>query len=358
MQLLRQKTDLTSLLGGLLENVHKTLEADFAVMVVPRSGAYQSEIDLVLGDFPAQARPFMDGVLQGVMASREPLLLGDVSGDPDSTPGLRSLAAAPLVSPERPVLGAILVGNRRARGFHQRQLALLQTVAGQVALVVQNASLMAELEYKTLIQERARLAREIHDGLAQTIGFLKLQAHQLRKHLTDGQVERARQGVDRFYTTLSDAYQDARQAIDGLRVSPAEDGLGGWLEQMAAEFQEISGLPVVVKEVDLHVNLPPEIQAQLIRIVQEALSNIRRHARASQVRITCRETGDDLVLEVRDDGDGFAPEDVSSASQYGLRGMRERAELVGADFQVVSRPKEGTTVRVRLPVGGLEEVVG
>ena len=176
------------------------------------------------------------------------------------------------------------------------------------------------------------------------------------EHLAQGQVERVSQSVDVFYTTLSDAYQDARQAIDGLRVSPPEDGMGGWLEQMAGEFQELSGLPVVVEVVDLHVDLPPEIQAQLIRIMQEALSNVRKHARASQVWIACREVGADLALEVRDDGDGFAPEDVSSASQHGLRGMRERSELIGADFQVVSRPQEGTVVRVRLPVAGLEEV--
>ena len=361
IQVLRQRADLTALLSGPLDNLLRAVEADFVVMVAPRSSAYQAGIDLSLGDLPPSARHFADGVLQGVMASGEPVLLGDVSGDPDggsaARPSLRSLMAAPLFSSERGVIGALLVGHRRARGFHRRQLALLQTIAGQLALVVQNASLMAELEYKSMIQERARLAREIHDGLAQTLGFLKLQASQLRTALARGDQERLRQNLDLMYATLSEAYQDARQAIDGLRISLDECGLPGWLTQSTQEFQDLSGLQVDLELAEIKSGVQPEIQAQLVRILQEALSNVRKHAQASHVWVACSENSDDLVLEVRDDGDGFSPEDVSSASQHGLRGMRERAELIGADFQVISRPHSGTTVRIRLPIRNLEETV-
>jgi two-component system nitrate/nitrite sensor histidine kinase NarX len=361
IQVLRQRADLSALLNGLLENVYRSLEADFAIMLVPRAGLHQAKVDLVMGDLPDKSRPFIDGILQGVMASVEPVLLGDVSGDMESgspsRAAFRSLIAAPLVSPERLTLGVVLVGNRRVRGFNQRQLALLQTIAGQVALVVQNAALMAELEFQSMIQERARLAREIHDGLAQTIGFLKLQASQLRGMLGRGDLDKARQSADLFYSTLSEAYQDARQAIDGLRISPDDCGLNGWLSQTTGEFSDLSGLTVDLNLVEVTNAVSPEVQAQLIRIVQEALSNVRKHAQANQVWVACIETGDDLVLEVRDDGLGFLPEDVSSVSRHGLRGMRERAELIGADFQVVSRPKEGTIVRLRVPITNLEETV-
>jgi two-component system nitrate/nitrite sensor histidine kinase NarX len=361
IQVLRQRADLSALLNGLLENVYRSLEADFAIMLVPRAGLHQAKVDLVMGDLPDKSRPFIDGILQGVMASAEPVLLGDVSGDMESgspsRAAFRSLIAAPLVSPERLTLGVVLVGNRRVRGFNQRQLALLQTIAGQVALVVQNAALMAELEFQSMIQERARLAREIHDGLAQTIGFLKLQASQLRGMLGRGDLDKARQSADLFYSTLSEAYQDARQAIDGLRISPDDCGLNGWLSQTTGEFSDLSGLTVDLNLVEVTNAVSPEVQAQLIRIVQEALSNVRKHAQANQVWVACIETGDDLVLEVRDDGLGFLPEDVSSVSRHGLRGMRERAELIGADFQVVSRPKEGTIVRLRVPITNLEETV-
>lgn len=361
IQVLRKRADLTALLSSLLENVYRTLEADFALMIVPQAGLHQSKIDLTVGEFPMRSRPFIDGILQGVMASREPVLLGDVSAEGENDgiprPSMRSLIAVPLLSSERTVLGVLLVGNRRVRSLHQRQLALLQTIAGQVALVVQNASLMAELEFQSMIQERARLAREIHDGLAQTIGFLKLQAAQARNQLARGELDRLRQNLDLFHATLSEAYQDARQAIDGLRISPDECGLPGWLEQITDEFSDLSGLPVQLELQPIQRTISPEVQAQLVRVLQEALNNIRKHARAHQVWVACKETPDDLVLEVRDDGDGFLPEDVSAASRYGLRGMQERAELVGADFQVISRPHEGTIVRLTLPTRNLQETV-
>jgi len=367
VQVLRQRTDLSALLNSLLENVYQTLDADFAVMVAPSFGPHQTRIDLTLGDLPPQARSILNGILQGVLASGEPLLLGDVSGDPErlqtspedalAAPFRYALIAAPLLSPERQVLGVLMVGNRRARSLHQRQLALLQTIAGQVALVVQNASLMAELEFQSMIQERARLAREIHDGLAQTIGFLKLQSAQLRNILARGEIERARQYLDLFYSTLSEAYQDARQAIDGLRISPDECGLAGWLAQTTNEFRDLSGLNVELDLKEIHAAISPEVQAQLIRIMQEALNNVRKHASAQAVRVVCRETIDDLWLEVQDNGQGFLPEDVAIASRHGLRSMRERADLIGADFQVVSRPQEGTIVRLRLPVDNLEETI-
>ena len=357
-QTLRKRTDLKSLLTSLLENVYETLEADFAMMIVPQASPYQTKIYQTIGDFPHKSRAFIDGIVQGVMSSGEPILLGNVSTDPDdesSSLDLRSLVAAPLLSSERALLGALLVGNRRARSIPHRQLALLQTIAGQVALVVQNASLMAELEYQSMIQERARLAREIHDGLAQTIGFLKLQASQLRSQVQRGDLERVQQNTDTIYRTLSEAYQDARQAIDGLRISPGECGLTGWLEQTTAEFSELSGLPVDLKIEAGQIGISSEVQAQLVRILQEALSNIRKHADARRVWVKIRETAQDFILEIRDDGQGFLPEDIASASRHGLRGMQERAELVGADFQVVSRPHEGTTVSLRLPLGDLEE---
>jgi two-component system nitrate/nitrite sensor histidine kinase NarX len=362
MQSLRQKTDLTALLNSLLDNVYAILEADFALMLVPGNGNHLRRVDLSKGSCPPQARPFVDGLLQGVMTSGEPVLLGDLAGDPAgdpaSRPELKSLLAAPLLSPERSVLGAILVGNRRRSGFQPRHLTLLQTIAGQVALVVQNASLMAELEYQTMLQERARLAREIHDGLAQTIGFLKLQAAQLRTQLDNGDAARARQNADLVYATLSEAYQDARQAIDGLRVSPDECGLSGWLHQIAGEFEDLSGLPVHLEEAPVEARVSPEVQAQLIRIVQEALSNVRKHAHAGEVWLRLGQTNGDLVLEVRDDGEGFTPQDITSASRHGLRSMRERAELIGADFQVASLPQQGATVRVRLPVDHSLEATG
>jgi len=203
---------------------------------------------------------------------------------------------------------------------------------------------------KTLMAERTRLAREIHDGLAQTLGFLKLQNAQMQNYQNQKNDEKLKESLVQSYRVLSEAYLDARNAIDGLRISPEGHGFLKWLEQTLVEFEENSGIPATLEEYQDFSGLAPEVQAQIIRIVQEALSNVRKHASAKHVWVSLSQKDHDLVLEVRDDGCGFEPEDIPSTSRYGLQGMRERTELIGADFQVISRLDEGTIIRIRSPL--------
>jgi two-component system, NarL family, nitrate/nitrite sensor histidine kinase NarX len=363
LQTVRQKADLTALLSGLLENVQQTLEADFAFLVVhgPRDiellpGTVEEQNfkeKTVCGEFPTQARGFIDGIVQGVVESGEPVNLSSIGGNTISAPGVRAILAVPLVAVDRSPLGALLVGNRRLKNFHHRQLSLLQTVAGQISLVVQNTQQLSELQYKTMMEERSRLAREIHDGLAQTLGFLKLQTAQMLGYLERGDLERLKLSIKAYYDTLSTAYEDARYAIDGLRISPSGNRLNNWVEQTLNEFLDSPGMSqidVSLECMEVNSKILSEVQAQLIRILQEALSNVRKHAAARHVWVSCFEQERDLVLEIRDDGRGFSPDDVPGHSQHGLRGMRERSELIGADFQVISRPRHGTTIRVCLPM--------
>jgi two-component system, NarL family, nitrate/nitrite sensor histidine kinase NarX len=363
LQTVRQKADLTALLSGLLDNVQQTLEADFAFLVVHTPGdielqpgtveAQSFKEKTVCGEFPTQARAFIDGIVQGVIDSGEPVNLSSIGGDTSTAPGVKAILAVPLVTVDRSPLGALLVGNRRLKNFHHRQLSLLQTVAGQISLVVQNTQQLSELQYKTMMEERSRLAREIHDGLAQTLGFLKLQSAQMLGYLERGDLEKLKLSIRAYYDTLSTAYEDARYAIDGLRISPSGNRLNNWVEQTLNEFSDSPGmsqLEVSLECMEVNSKVLSEVQAQLIRILQEALSNIRKHADARHVWVSCFELERDLVLEIRDDGQGFSPDDVPGHSQHGLRGMRERSELIGADFQVISRPKHGTTIRVCLPM--------
>lgn len=359
LQDIREKSDLKVLLESLLADLRDTLEADFVNLMIRNDQSdTRPQFDLVSGNYPDDAKNFLDGLLQGVVSSGKPLLLRDVSSGPEAEQRISSLMVAPLLTQVHPqashALGALLVGNQRSRSFHARQLALLQTIAGQVTLIVQNASLRAELEYKTMLQERTRLAREIHDGLAQTLGFLKLQISQLQGSLARGDLERLESGLGLAYQAISEAYQDAREAIDGLHIDPLENNFSGWLRQMAVDFEENSGIPVQVEQPDPAWELLPEIQIQLIRIVQEAFSNVRKHAGASQVRIRCWARNGDLWLEVQDDGKGFSALEAQEFSRHGLRGMRERADLIGADFQIISQPGAGATIRLGLTKKTLE----
>ncbi len=332
----------------------ETLEADYSQLSILPGSRVERPLELQSGELPAGAQSLVDGILQTVISSGQPVLIADVSGNLDASPAVRALMAAPMIFSDEFVRGAIFVTSRRVKAFNQRQLSILQTISSQTALVVQNANLIAELEYKTMMGERARLAREIHDGLAQTLGFLKLKMAQMKNYADQGEYDRLVETIPVCYDTLADAYQEVRQAIEGLRIESNGSGMEGWLRQTAAEFQENSGLQVHIVEPVEKANLPSEVHAQLIRILLEALNNVRKHARGGETWISCQEIDGDLIFEVRDDGIGFDIEDISGSSRYGLQGMRERAELIGADFQIISRPMEGTAVRLRLPSTNVE----
>jgi signal transduction histidine kinase len=247
----------------------------------------------------------------------------------------------------------LTLNNQRAHAQELEATRLVHTSLDLkeklLALDVKNEELLEQLEYKAILDERTRLAREIHDGLAQTLAFLKLEAARMQTYVSKGDVEAVSRTLQACYKTLSEAYLDARQAIDNLRRVP-DERLGDWLELTAADFTTLTGTEVDPSNVHLNHVFSPNVKAQLIRIVQEALTNIRKHAQASGVTLSAFERDGAVILEVRDNGRGFAPEETQPASQYGLRSMRERAESIGADFQIISTPGAGTTVRLRIPI--------
>ena len=137
--------------------------------------------------------------------------------------------------------------------------------------------------------------------------------------------------------------------IDDLHRIP-DANLADWLGVTASDFRTLTGLNMDVSNVEVEYIFPNNIKAQLIRIVQEALANIRKHAQSCTVSISAVERNSEVIIEVKDNGRGFTPEDVDSISHYGLRSMRERAESVGADFQVISALGMGTTIRLQIPI--------
>ena len=350
LQMMRSSLlDLETSLSTLLSQVQAAFEADFSEIIVQTSNETKPRL-VLRQNLADQVREedlltLISRVLEGGAA--DPAFY---SGTIVSLTGQSiSVLAAPLNMTDRPVVGVILVGSRFFRADDPAQQAALQMVASQAALLIEHNQMMIDLEYKVVVEERSRLAREIHDGIAQLLAFLKLQTGQMQTLLSQGHYNRLEQALKVSYQALAEAYLSIRQTIDDLHLTP-EDGLSQWLEKITADFHTSSGLPTgLTIQPGLH-NLPDEVQLQLIRITQEALNNIRKHAKASQVTVSAREWEGDFILEIHDNGEGFSTEDIPGVSQYGLRGMRERSELMGADFQVISQPRQGTTVKVSLPV--------
>jgi signal transduction histidine kinase len=200
---------------------------------------------------------------------------------------------------------------------------------------------------RAALEERSRLAREIHDGLAQHLWFAKLKHERLSPLVPD----EARGLSGEVGQALDAAIVEARQALVTMRSgTDPQMPLGELITQMADDFGNRSGLRVHALADPLPATLPARQQAELLRVIQEALTNVGKHADATVVRVRAAMDGDDLVVMVSDNGRGFDPSSVRTDG-LGLRGMEERARLMGGELNVTSAPSDGTTVSLRFPVG-------
>ena len=245
--------------------------------------------------------------------------------------------------------GLLILVSEKPMLLNNQQLRLLKIIARESSLLVQDGMAMNRLEVKAVGEERIRLAREIHDGLSQTLAYLKFQSAQMLTFLSSGKLDRLESSLTANYQTLSEAYQDARYAIDNLRSMPDGD-TQRWLLEQAANFTQATGIPVDTSELFIKTEIPLLAQVQFIRIVQETFGNIRKHARAGMVVFSGSENADELLIEISDNGLGFEPDLVGHDSKYGLVGMRERMDLIGGDFQIISKLGERTTVRLAIPI--------
>lgn len=278
-------------------------------------------------------------------------------------PGLRgqdftSMVSVPMVARGR-VVGVLNVHSRAARNYGDHDLALLTQVANLMARAIENARLYGRLaEREEMLErfatrtveaqemERRRLAGEIHDGISQRL--VSLWYHLLAAEDSVGDPEAVRREVGKAKELSTAALAEARTAITGLRPFVLDDlGLGPGLESLG---RTLAGVEV---EVDVEpVDLAAHVEVALYRIAQEALQNVVKHAEASTVRVRLTPSDEGVRLVVTDDGHGFDEDTIAGAEDrhsYGLVGMRERAELIGASLTITSRPGTGTTVEVMVP---------
>ncbi len=199
------------------------------------------------------------------------------------------------------------------------------------------------------LEERARLAREIHDGLAQDLWFAKLKHSRLAQ--IAGFTPEAKQLSDEVESAIDNALAEARQAVAAMRQSSET---GPLIDMLARHVDDFADRFALRAELTIHGPVPEigaRAQAELLRIVQEAMTNVRKHADATVVRVDVTSNGE-LLLTVTDNGHGFRPESVSSG--FGLESMRQRAAIIHARLTVTSEPQNGTRVELAMPIGGRE----
>jgi signal transduction histidine kinase len=299
--------------------------------------------------------------LPGLTAERGvPVVVRDLSSDPrvarDSLRafGFQSYCGLPLRHGGETVgvLGVAALDPGKLSS--KAELRLLEGIAERLATAIENSLLHGRVLDGAVLEERMRLARDLHDGLAQVLGYINMQTHAIDKLLESNDTIAARAELDRLDDVARDVYRDVREEILGLRVSLPRQGLVPALRSYLAEYEPMTAT-VLHLEVDDGVEsceLPPSTEIQLVRIVQEALSNIRKHARAASASVRLSADGDGLTVEVSDDGRGFDPMDSEPTGwpRFGLRTMRERAQAIGGRFDLDSRPAQGTRVVVHVPL--------
>lgn len=272
---------------------------------------------------------------------------GRQMGEDAATGGLRYHASIPLAIGDRP-LGIMNLTGPSWRKLTSTELRLLSTIAYQVGIAVERARLAEESTRLARAEERERIAREIHDTLAQGLTGIALQIEAALPHLTDDP-ERAQERLQRALAVTRDSLEEARRSVLYLRTTPlAGKPLADALVGLGRRFTHETGILVRVSASGRE-RLPLPVEGELFRIAQEALANIRTHAGAHQVAITLRERDGRAALSIRDDGVGFVPA-AAGDGHHGILGMRERARLAGGSLRIRSRPGRGTTVTATVPL--------
>ncbi len=305
-----------------------------------------------------QLREAIVRVAESVMASHAPYVVPDVRAAAEfkALHGVGGLAAVPLLTGTDLLAVMVLLADQPGH-FRAHHAPILLSIGYHAGLAVNNARLRARVEHLAVLEERYRISREIHDGLAQSLSLVGWRLDRARNLLERGEWDKLGKELVDIRAALRDAYQDVREAIDGLRLRiDHPEGLGGTLAEYAREFEARTGIHVRLNSNVPAGSIPQDVAMHLVRVVQEGLTNVRKHAAASQVEIHLTRLPGRVELEIVDDGQGFDPSVPRGRGHVGLSSMRERVRKLGGTFTLVSRPGAGTRISVVIPLPEAERV--
>ena len=292
-------------------------------------------------------------VLERRQSARVDSMLDDPEVDHEEARqlGARTGIFVPLVA-RGEAMGVIAVHDKLGPDarFSDEDLRLAEIFAARAAVAVSLSERVARDTLRRVVEaqelERRRLARELHDETGQALTSILLGVKAIRASSSPAEAERAETEVR---AQIVQALQDVRSLAVELRPAALDDfGLVAALERLAETFQERSGLETMV-QANIDGRLPAEIETVLYRVVQEALTNVIKHAGAEHVSIVLRSRAGSVAVTIDDDGSGFAADEVREGA-LGLLGMRERLALVGGTLEVESSPESGTTIAAEVPV--------
>lgn len=330
--------------------------ADLATVATPEPGGKDLKIRAAVGehasDLEGQTFPMLGSVSGEVIRFGRAAILEDASTDERTyQPIVRLGEVGPAIfvplSVRGEAFGTLVVANLRGgRGFGDEDLRLVEAFATQAATALEYDRAQQEIHRLAVLEDRERIAKELHDGVIQSLFAVGMGLQGTAALSKDPELE---QRIEGAVNELDRVIRDLRNYIFGLRPGILADRqLDQALRDLAVEFQEKSGVLTVV---DVDENIASELSpsaADVIQIVREALSNVGRHAEASTCRVSLRRGEDGALLEIDDDGRGFDPDAARTGD--GLLNVQNRAGALGGKASIESSPAQGTTVRVTLPL--------
>jgi len=265
-----------------------------------------------------------------------------------SDAGFETVVSIPVVQHER-LMGEVDLFFHNQFTLSAAERSLLEALTAHLAGAMENLRLNALEKEAAVSQERTFLARELHDSIAQSLAFLKIQVHLMRDAVAAEDEKQVQQVLSEIDAGVRECYGDVRELLVHFRTRANAEDIEPALMTTLRKFEHQSGLKTALRMEGHGMPLDPVLQVQVLHIVQEALSNVRKHARATQVWLDVQQQPQ-WRFEVRDDGEGFSPDDgPPDETHVGMRIMAERAERIGAGLDVLSRRGHGTSVVLTLP---------
>lgn len=250
-------------------------------------------------------------------------------------------------------LGLFTIYSKQPYGFSEIDHDLLNLLGDQIGSAIENAKRYSRTWEDAVQQERALIAQEIHDSIAQSLAYLNLQARKVEDLLKTGDGKQALSEMASIRQAVKESYQDVRQLMVDFRTGMGEEtDLIHAIRCHVQEYSQRTGLRVTVNFDTAEIGLDSKRQVQAFRIIQEALSNVRRHASARSIAVDISAGTDPFRIRIKDDGRGFDTDDLLRPKQFhlGLNIIRERVDRLGGHLDLRSKPGEGTTLEIDLPL--------
>ncbi len=313
-------------------------------------------------DIEAVCRGFLDRVIQRFGPDGAAVRLRGPQGDRariSMTSGLEGAGPFPesasfRVHTQEDVLGEFTLYFREPHPLGAEQIHLLETLGLHLGVAVQNRRLSGQARQLAMEQERNLVAQGLHDSIAQGLNFLNLQLQLLDRAADRADLDEIREIVPLLRTGVDESYQDVRELLNNFRTQLGEGGLLDAAEEAVARFRRQTGIEVSLRSDGLTGGAPLTRVQQLeaLFILQEALSNVRKHAEAGKVDIHLSNRTD-FRMEITDDGIGYDPDSLADRPEghFGRRIMQERARRMGATLTVSTAPGQGVSIVLELPAG-------